>query len=99
MIAFLRALLVQTIYAPADAARVIIGVQMQREAAWMAMALAAILSTLVFFLRDTLIPLPPEILLPSFQSPVIYLAAMFSFTTMVVFAISWIGRVLNGKGQ
>lgn len=99
MIALLRALLVQTIYAPADAARVIIGINLPRKAAWMALVLAAILNTLVFFLREMLIPLPPGLLLPAFQTPAIYLAALFSFTTMVVFAIYWIGRVLDGKAE
>lgn len=99
MIAFLRSLLVQTIYAPADAARAIISINLPREAAWMALIVSAILNTLIYFLNMALIPLPEDIWLPVIRTPITYLMMSFSLTTMMVFALFWTGRSLQGQAQ
>ncbi|WP_127112038.1 YIP1 family protein [Shimia sediminis] len=99
MISFLRALLIQTIYAPADAGRSIIGINLPREAAWMALLLAAIINTFVYFTNLTLFPLPDDFWMPVIRTPVTYLAASFSLTTVMIFALFWIGRFLEGQAQ
>ena len=99
MIAFLRALLVQTIYAPAEAARAVIAMNLPREAAWMALAVAAILNTLVYFTNISLVPLPDDFWLPVIRTPFTYMVASFSLTTVMVFALFWTGRVLGGQGE
>lgn len=93
---FLRDLLVQTIYAPADAARTVIGLNLSRETAWMALMLAAILNTLAYFTNITLFPVPDEFWLPVIRAPFVYLIASFSLTTVMIFAIFWTGRVMGG---
>lgn len=99
MIAFLRALLIQTIYAPADAGRSIIGINLPREAAWMALLLAAIINTFVYFTNLSLFPLPDDFWMPVIRTPVTYLAASFSLTTVMIFALFWIGRFLEGQAR
>lgn len=95
----LRALLRQTIYAPQDAARSIIALNLPREAAWMALLLAAVINTLVYFVHLTLIPIPDDFLLPIIRTPMTYLVASFSLIVILVFAMYWTGRVLEGQAR
>ncbi|WP_299356720.1 Yip1 family protein [uncultured Shimia sp.] len=96
---FLRALFVQTIVAPDNAARVIAGMNLSREAGWMALLLAAILNTLIYFTNIALVPVPDDFWVPIIRTPLTYLVASFSLTVVLVFALFWAGQMLKGQAR
>lgn len=95
----LRALLAQTILAPADAARTILAYNPPRDAGWMALMFASILNTFAYFATSAMVTVPEDFLLPTFASPVIYLTLSFSFSVMVIFGVHWTGQALGGKSH
>lgn len=99
MIGALRHLLIQTIYAPAEAARLIITLNPSRETGWMMLLLATILNTFAYSANMALVTVPEDFWIPVIASPMIYLTLSLSFTVVMVFCLYWIGRVQNGKAQ
>lgn len=93
----LRDLAVMTIKDPANAARIVMATRFPREALWTALALAAVLNTLMFSLSDLISPAPSPF--PTvFQVPVFYLAVIGFGLVASVYALSWIGRIMGGQG-
>ncbi|WP_372885028.1 YIP1 family protein [Shimia sp.] len=99
MKALLQHLLVQTIYAPAQAARLIAGLKLPPEAGWMALALAGVFNTLVYFANMAMVDLPVDFWIPVIRSPLVYLILSLSFTTVMVFCLYWVGRVQGGRAE
>ena len=92
----LKALFVQTIVAPADAARMLMGLGLRRETGWTILVLACVLNTLAYFVSTTLFPIPPEFSLPLLASPGLVLVLLFSVMVVTVFMLFWTGRALKG---
>lgn len=95
----LRYLLAQTIYAPAQAARLIAGLRLGPETAWMALFLATILNTLVYFANLALVTIPADFWMPVIRVPMIYLLLSFSFSSAMVFCLYWVGRLQGGRAS
>ncbi|SHK10900.1 hypothetical protein SAMN05444000_11931 [Shimia gijangensis] len=95
----LRALLMQTIARPADAARTLVGLNLPREAGWMALFLATIINTFAYFATHAIVVLPDDFWVPVFNVPIIYLTLSFSFSTMAIFGVYWTGQTLGGKAH
>ncbi len=99
MNAMLKHLLGQTIYAPANAARLIAELKLSSETGWMALLLATILSTFVYFANMSLVTIPPDFWLPVIGSPLVYLVLSFSLTTVMVICLHWVGRIQGGTSN
>lgn len=99
MNAALRYLLGRTIFAPADAARLITGLNVSGETGWMALLLATILNSFVYFANMSLVIIPEDFWLPVIRSPLVYLILSFFFTSVMAFCLYGIGRVQDGKAR
>lgn len=99
MTAHLRLLLMKTIYAPVEAARLIAALNLPSETGWVAMLLGAIVNTFAYTLNLALFPIPADFPLPVLQSPFQYLILTFSMSVMFVFTFVWIGQILGGKAR
>ena len=97
--ALLKYLLAQTFYAPANAARLIAGMKLSSEAGWMALLLATIFNTVIYFANMSLVTIPPDFWLPVIRSPLVYLGLSFSFTAVMVIGLQWVGRVQGGTSS
>ena len=82
---------------PAEAARRLIAWNLSREVLWTGLALAAVVNTLLFSLSGLLMP-GPAMVMPLFQSPLIYLGMVSVGLVLTVVAIYWAGRILGGRG-
>ena len=96
---YFRLLLTKTVYAPAEAARFLAGLNLPSETGWVAMLLGAIVNTFAYTLNLVLFPIPADFPLPVIASPVQYLILTFSMSVMFVFTFVWIGQILGGKGR
>ena len=99
MSAYLRFLLMKTVYAPAEAARFIAALKVPSETGWVAMLLGAIVNTFAYSLNLALFPIPADFPLPVVESPIQYLILTFSMSVMFVFTFFWIGQILGGKAR
>lgn len=95
----LRSLVTLTLRSPADAARVIAGMNFPREAGWMALMVASILNTIAYFINLSMINLPAELNLAIFTSPVMYLVLSFALSVIGVFGVFWTGQMLEGQAR
>lgn len=94
----LRDLAVLTIKAPAEASRVLLGMDIPREALWTGLALVAVLNGLLFTLSNLLVPGPsplPEI----FLVPALYTVVVAGGLVLTVYALFWTGRFMGGTGS
>ncbi|MEP3329201.1 Yip1 family protein [Sedimentitalea sp.] len=94
----LRDLAVLTIKTPAEASRVLLGMDIPREALWTGLALVAVLNGLLFTLSNLLVPGPsplPEI----FLVPALYTVVVAGGLVLTVYALFWTGRFMGGTGS
>ncbi|MEO9780403.1 MAG: Yip1 family protein [Sedimentitalea sp.] len=94
----LRDLAVLTIKTPAEASRVLLGMDIPREALWTGLALVAVLNGLLFTLSNLLVPGPsplPEIILV----PALYTVLVAGGLVLTVYALFWTGRFMGGTGS
>lgn len=92
-----RGLVVLSVRNPAEGARVLMGLNLPGRALWTALALVAVLNTILFTLSNILFPGPtplPEVL----TAPTVYLAVVFGGLALTVYSIFWVGRMLGGQG-
>lgn len=83
---------------PAEAARFLFSRNLSRNALWTALALVAVLNTLIYI--ASLILVPSSAPMPVFlTSPVIILTLQAYGLTTFVFALFWIGRLTGGKAR
>ena len=97
----LAALAVQTLRSPGDAARRIMGLDLERPVLWMALALTVVLGSLLFHLSSLMFPVSPAGMpLPALiTSPLLYALAMGGGVVLSAQVLTWAGRALGGQGQ
>ncbi|MDU9003700.1 Yip1 family protein [Sedimentitalea todarodis] len=93
----LRDLAILTVKAPAQASRILLSMEIPREALWTGLALVAVLNGLLFALSNLLVP-GPSPLPEMFLVPVLYTALVAGGLVLTVFALFWTGRFMGGTG-
>jgi hypothetical protein len=94
----LRELTVLSLTRPAEAARILLAQNLQRETLWTALMLVAVLNTLMFSLSNVLMP-GPSPLPQAFNSPAVYFFFVSGGLILIVMSIFWTGRALGGQGS
>ncbi len=95
-------LLRQTLFQPADAARRLIDMRLPSDWLWTALALMAVLNTIVYTLSLQLSPQPdaPSALMPqAFQTPILFAGLLFGALALTVIALYYIGQGLGGEAS
>jgi len=94
------ALMRLTLTRPKAAARQVLAWPVPRAALWQALALVVILSLLLTYLTDRLMPSSMDSLLPEFRNTPLLTAAMLGGLTLVsVWVIDRVGRRMGGTGD
>ena len=97
MTAWLKDLVILSLRDPAEAARQLIALDLQREVLWTALALMAVLNTLLYSATSILFPGPSP--MPAiFQTPIMYLFFVAGGLVLIVVALYWTGRSFGGTG-
>lgn len=92
-------LLLQTLFRPRDAARRLLDLRLPYDLLWMALALMAILNSIVYSLSIQLSPSPDgsAALMPqAFQGPILFAALLFGALALTVIALYYVGQGLGG---
>ena len=98
MTPFLKDLVILSLRDPAEAARQVIAFNLPREVLWTALALMAVLNTLMYSVTSALVPGPSP--MPAvFQTPLAYLLFMGGALVLVSIALYWAGRSFGGTGS
>ena len=98
MTPWLTNLVILSLRDPAEAARRVIAFDLPREMLWTALALMAILNTLMYSATAALVPGPSP--MPAiFQTPFAYLMFMGGGLVLVSIALYWTGRSFGGTGS
>lgn len=93
-----RDLAVLSVRNPAQAARDLMAMGLPRDTLWTALALVAVLNTILFSLSRVIAPGPspfPAIL----NSPIVYFLLVVVGLVLTIYALFWVGRGLGGKGS
>lgn len=98
-----KALLMETLFRPRDAARVLIGFDLPQQSLWMALALMSVLNSIVYSVTLRLSP-PTDpttvaMMPPAFHSPLLFTLFLFGALSITVFALFWVGRMLGGTAR
>lgn len=93
----------QTLTEPRAAAERLMSLSLSRQSLWMALALMAILNSIVYSLSLYLSP-PPEsaslAMVPAtFQSPLLFTIFLLGALVISVFTLHWMGQLLGGSGS
>jgi hypothetical protein len=95
---FLKDLVILSLRDPAEAARQVIAFDLPRDVLWTALALMAVLNTLLYSATTALVPGPSP--MPAiFQTPLAYLLFMGGGLVLVSVALYWTGRSFGGTGS
>lgn len=98
-----KALLVQTLFAPRNAAGVLIALNLPQRWLWMALALMSVLNSIVYsvtlHLTPTSDPMAIAMMPPAFHSPVLFTMFLFGALAITVLTLYWIGQGFGGKGR
>lgn len=98
-----KALLVESLFRPREAARVLIGFRLPQQSLWMALVLMSALNAIVYSVSLRLSP-PTDpaavtIMPPAFHSPLLFSMFLFGALAITVFALFWVGKSLGGKAH
>lgn len=94
---FIR-LAINTVTAPRDVARLLLAMNMPRQALWIAFALVIVLNTLMFSL--SLIVMPPEdVISPVLGSPAVFGVMLALSVGALIVAVTLCGRPLGGMAR
>lgn len=85
-----------TLKNPQDAAKQILSWRFDRGTLWTALALVAVINTLIFTLSNILVPVQSP-LGPAFDNPVIFLFVVAGGLVLTVSALFWTGRMLGAQ--
>ncbi|PSL19319.1 Yip1 family protein [Shimia abyssi] len=99
MSAFLKQLFVMTLQRPSEAAQVLIAQRIERNVAWLLLALAVVLNTLAYFVSITLFPPPGELTLSFLMSPVSVATMLGAVVLAFIFGFHSIGRIMGGTAE
>ena len=91
-------LAVLTLRAPQEAASYIMRQNLPQEFLWTALALVAILNTIMSTLSNMLVPVPPP-LDTIVASPFVFSTIVAGGLLLTVYAMYWTGRMMGGRGE
>jgi hypothetical protein len=91
-------LAVLTLRAPQEAAAYIMRQNLPQEFLWTALALVAVLNTILSALSNMLVPVPPP-LDTIVASPFVFSTIVAGGLLLTVYAIYWTGRMMGGQGE
>ena len=99
----LQALIIETIRAPADAARRILALKLPQEWLWMALALMCVLNAFVYSVALHMSP-PTDpsqaMFIPAaFRSPVLLTLFLFAVLSLTTIVLHRLGRYMDGAGE
>ncbi|SLN13511.1 Yip1 domain protein [Roseovarius litorisediminis] len=98
-----KALLVQSLLTPKDAARQLIAFNLSRRWLWMALALMTVLNAIVYSVSIRLSPpvagTDGVAFVPLFHSPFLFTMLLFGALVITVFTLQWIGQRIGGKAR
>lgn len=98
----LNALIVQSLLRPREAAGVLIGLGLPREALWPALALMSVLNGIVYSLTLRLAPQGDQAAMampPTLHSPILFTLFLFGSLALTVLALHRVGRALGGHAE
>ena len=93
-------LLWQTLFRPREAAERLIEMRLPYDQLWMALALMAVLNSIVYSLSMQISPTPDgsAALMPQvFQGPLLFAALLFGALALTVIALYYVGQGLGGE--
>ncbi|WP_170481893.1 YIP1 family protein [Ruegeria arenilitoris] len=95
----LRALVMTTVTNPAEAARQLLALKLNRETLWLGLALAIVLNSLVHVVSNMLAPLQDPDLQVLAGSLVLYVVLAGGSLLLSIAAVFQVGRLLGGTGS
>ncbi|WP_170606989.1 YIP1 family protein [Ruegeria arenilitoris] len=95
----LRALVMTTVTNPAEAARQLLALKLNRETLWLGLALAIVLNSLVHVVSNMLAPLQDPDLQALAGSLVLYVVLAGGSLLLSIAAVYQVGRLLGGTGS
>lgn len=90
-------LAIETLKTPDVAARHILGLRLEKDVLWIALALAVVLNTFLLSLQNVLVP-PSDALPALFASPMLYMFTVGVGQIVFIYAVWLAGTWLNGLG-
>lgn len=97
-----KALIVQTLFRPRDAAGVLIAMRLPGQILWLALGLMAVLNAIVYSvsLQVTGTADPTEAMMPQvFHAPLVFALFLFMALALTVLSLFWVGRKLGGAAR
>lgn len=97
-----KALIVQTLFHPREAASVLMAVRLPGQWLWMALGLMAVLNAIVYTvsLQMTGPGDPTQAMMPqAFQAPVVFALFLFLALALTVLSLFWVGKKLGGGAR
>lgn len=97
-----KALVMQSLFAPRQAAQQILRLGWPRHVLWLALALMSVLNALVYSVTAQMMPPPgtgPAMMPPILQSPLVFALALFGALALTVLALQRIGQFLDGGAR
>lgn len=95
--AYLKALAIETLRSPPAAARRILDMRLETPVLWILLVLVTVLNAVQAFLTNALFPSPGPIA-GLVGNPLLYAIASGGGLVIVVFLLTWVGNILEGKG-
>ncbi|MBC7180364.1 MAG: YIP1 family protein [Roseovarius sp.] len=88
-----KALLLETLFRPREAARALIGFGLPQQTLWMALALMSVLNAIVYSvslrLAPPMDPTTPTLMPPAFHSPLLFTLFLLGALVITVYALFW----------
>ena len=98
--AMLWRLLLDTVRSPAEVARIILRLGLERDALWMALGLVTVISVLVAAVLGLMLPVPEDAARDTIPlTPFLYAVILGGALIVMVFALHFTGLMLGGEGQ
>lgn len=98
-----KALLLETLFRPRDAARALIALGLPQQVLWMSLALMSALNAIVYSISLRLSPpadpISGTLMPPAFHSPLLFAVFLFGALSIMVYALLRVGRMLGGTAR
>lgn len=98
-----RQLVLQTLTDPVSAAYGLMGMALPARALWMALALMAVLNSMIYSLSlrgaGAADPDAAALMPIAFQSPILFAGLLFGALAATVFALFWVGQLMGGTAR
>ncbi|MEC9198023.1 MAG: YIP1 family protein [Pseudomonadota bacterium] len=91
-------MVLRTLQDPLAMGQELIALRLSRATVWMAMTLVCVLSVLMFFVSEAVIPTAGGVMAPLI-TPMSMAVMVVGNLVMMIFAVFWTGRALEGNGR